>query len=103
MKSVKNSNIELLAAAVLSLKTPDECYSFFSDIFTVNELLSISQRMEVAKLLDAGKNYSDIVELTGASSTTVSRVSRCLNYGEDGYKTVLRRMNNKENGEANSK
>lgn len=81
-----------LCQAVLSLSSMDECYQFFEDICTISELKSMSQRLEVARMLKAGHTYDDIVEQTGASTATISRVKRCLNYGADGYKTVLERL-----------
>ncbi len=81
-----------LYAAILRLENEEECKSFFSDLCTINELLAMEQRFKVAQLLDEGYIYNDIVEKTGASSATISRVSRALNYGEDGYRTVLDRM-----------
>lgn len=82
----------LLFDAVLSLKTPEECRAFFQDLCTVAELKALSQRLEVAKLLDDGLIYNDILQRTGASSATISRVNRALQYGSDGYKTVLPRL-----------
>ncbi|MBQ4610951.1 MAG: helix-turn-helix domain-containing protein [Clostridia bacterium] len=78
--------------AVLSLKTPEECCRFFEDVATIGEVQSMAQRLQVAKLLDQGLKYADIAERTGASTATISRVSRCLSYGADGYKLVLERM-----------
>lgn len=78
--------------AVLTLKDADECYSFFEDVCTVNELLSLSQRYEVAKMLREGKTYLEIAERTGASTATISRVNRSLNYGNDGYDMVFSRL-----------
>ena len=67
--------------AILTLKTPDECYKFFEDVCTINELLSLSQRYEVAKMLREGQTYLEIADRTGASTATISRVNRSLNYG----------------------
>lgn len=78
--------------AILTLKTPEECYAFFEDVCTVNELLSLSQRYEVAKMLREKKTYLDIAERTGASTATISRVNRSLNYGNDGYDLVFTRL-----------
>lgn len=75
--------------AVLKLKTKEECAKFFEDICTVKELQDLSQRLEVAALLKAGKNYREITEKTGASTATISRVNKCLVYGRGGYETVL--------------
>lgn len=88
----KFDNADMLADAFLSLETREECFAFFEDIFTISELKAVAQRIEVASLLREGKNYNEIVSSTGASSTTVSRVNRCLNYGPGGYNTVLDRI-----------
>ena len=87
-------NIELLFKAILSLETVDECYDFFEDLCTVIELKSISQRMVVAKMLKDKRLYNEIVKETGASTATISRVNRTLNYGSDGYDIVLERLKN---------
>ena len=81
-----------LFRAILSLQTQEECYRLFEDICTMKELEAISQRLEVAALLTAGKNYNNVSESTGASSATISRVNRCLQYGDGGYRMVLSRM-----------
>lgn len=94
-KKVKTEALDLLFEAILTLKDKDECYTFFEDICTVNELLSITQRFEVAKMLREQKTYLEIAEKTGASTATISRVNRSLNYGNDGYDMVFERMNNK--------
>ena len=86
------SQIDLLYEAVLSLETPEECRAFFQDLCTVAELRAMAQRLEVAQLLDKGLIYNDILQRTGASSATISRVNRALQYGADGYKTVLPRL-----------
>ena len=83
---------EQLCEAVLSLESIEECYQFFEDICTVSELKALSQRLEVARMLRAKHTYDDIVAKTGASTATISRVKRCLNYGADGYTTVLARL-----------
>ena len=87
-----NNHIELLFNAILSLETVDECYDFFEDLCTVIELKSISQRMIVAKMLKEKRLYNEIVKETGASTATISRVNRTLNYGSDGYDIVLERL-----------
>ena len=92
MQKEIHSQTELLYDAILSLKTPEECRAFFQDLCTVAELRAMGQRLEVAQLLDAGLIYNDILQRTGASSATISRVNRALQYGADGYKTVLPRM-----------
>lgn len=86
---------EMLYKAILSLKTADECRDFFQDLCTVSELHAMEQRLEVAQLLDEGLIYNDILERTGASSATISRVNRALQYGADGYKTILPRIREK--------
>ena len=82
----------LLFEAVLALKDQEECRAFFQDLCTVAELKAMSQRLEVAQLLDEGLIYNEILRRTGASSATISRVNRALQYGADGYKTVLPRL-----------
>ena len=82
----------LLFEAVLALETPEECRAFFQDLCTVAELRAMAQRLEVAQLLDDGLIYNDILQRTGASSATISRVNRALQYGANGYKTVLPRL-----------
>ena len=91
---IKNATAqsELLCKAILALKTEDECQAFLQDLCTVSELRAMEQRMEVAVLLSDGLIYNDILERTGASSATISRVNRALQYGADGYKTVLPRV-----------
>lgn len=91
-KKVKTESLDLLFEAILCLKDKEECYTFFEDICTVNELLSITQRFEVAKMLREQKTYLEIAEKTGASTATISRVNRSLNYGNDGYDMVFERM-----------
>ncbi len=93
---MKDMNMEFLFQAVLKLESIEECYKFFGDLCTINELRSISQRLTVAKMLDDRKVYSDIVAQTGASTATISRVNRSLNYGNDGYRIVFDRMDDKE-------
>lgn len=81
-----------LFEAILSLKSMEECHAFFQDLCTVAELRAMAQRLEVAQMLDSGMIYNDILDRTGASSATISRVNRALQYGADGYKTVLPRL-----------
>lgn len=95
-KKIKNEAVDSLFDAVLCLKTRDECYSFFEDLCTVNELLSLSQRFEVAAMLKNHKTYLEIAEKTGASTATISRVNRSLNYGNDGYDMVFSRMHSED-------
>lgn len=92
MQNQLHESCPLLYQAVLSLQTPEECRAFFEDLCTVAELKAMSQRLEVAQLLDEGLIYNDILQRTGASSATISRVNRALQYGADGYKTVLPRV-----------
>ena len=90
-------DLDVLFEAVLKLQNIDECYNFFEDIATINELKAISQRIQVAKMLKDKKVYTEIAETTGASTATISRVNKCLNYGEGGYNIVLERMYPKNN------
>ena len=90
---LKTPEVEQLFDAILTLKDNDECHAFFEDICTINELVSLSQRFEVAKMLRQKKTYLDIAEKTGASTATISRVNRSLNYGNDGYDMVFSRIN----------
>ena len=92
MQNELHGPADLLYRAVLSLKNPEECRDFFEDLCTVAELKAMSQRLEVAQLLDEGLIYNDILQRTGASSATISRVNRALQYGANGYKTVLPRV-----------
>ena len=91
-KNIKSPAVDYLFDAILTLKSKEECYTFFDDICTVNELLSLSQRLEVAAMLRAHKTYLEIAEKTGASTATISRVNRSLNYGNDGYDLVFSRI-----------
>ena len=92
MKKHSKDSSDLLYESILTLKTVEECRNFFSDLCTVAELRAMEQRIEVAMYLSDGMIYNDILERTGASSATISRVNRCLQYGEDGYQTVVPRM-----------
>ena len=85
----KSNDFTKLYDAILSLKSKDECKVFFEDLCTIKELETMSQRLEVAKMLLDGKTFNEIVAATGASTTTISRVNRCLNYGDGGYKKVI--------------
>ena len=91
-KKLHTEAVDTLFDAILSLETLDECYTFFEDLATVNEILSLSQRFEVATMLRDKKTYQDIAQKTGASTATISRVNRSLIYGNDGYELVLNRM-----------
>ncbi len=85
----KQSDFKELYSAILSLETQEDCRMFFEDICTIKELETMSQRLEVAKMLLDKKTFNEIVQATGASTTTISRVNRCLNYGDGGYRKVL--------------
>ena len=89
---VKNEETDRLFEGILRLNSLEECYRFFVDLCTVSELKAMEQRYEVAKLLNQGMIYNDILEQTGASSATISRVNRSLNYGTDAYRAVFARM-----------
>ena len=91
----QNKEIDDLFQAILALDNEEECYRFFEDICTIKELQSIAQRLQVAKLLREKKTYSDIEEITKASTATISRINKCLNYGSDGYKLILDRLDQK--------
>lgn len=91
-KTVRTEAVDHLFEAILTLENKEECYTFFQDVCTINELLSLSQRYEVAKMLREKKTYLEIAEKTGASTATISRVNRSLNYGCDGYDMVFSRL-----------
>jgi len=91
-KNIKTPSVDFIFDAILSLKNREECYTFFEDICTVNELQSLSQRFEVAAMLRMKKTYLEIAEKTGASTATISRVNRSLNYGNDGLDMVFERI-----------
>lgn len=89
---IQDENIDFLFKAVLKLETLEECYGFFEDLCTIQELKSIAQRIKVAKLLTEKHVYKYIVDRTGASTATISRVNRSLNYGNDGYRVIFERL-----------
>ncbi len=91
MKTENTQRVTKFFEALLSLKTTAECEKFFDDICTIKELMDISQRYEVAVMLSEGKVYTEIASKTGASTATISRVNRCLNYGSGGYKIAIDR------------
>jgi TrpR-related protein YerC/YecD len=95
---LRTREVEQLLRAFLSAGSTDEVYSFLVDVCTVRELHEMASRLEVARLLDAGEHYSSIQEATGASATTISRVSKALHYGADGYRVVLDRLASAESG-----
>ena len=90
---LRGKQLDQLFDAILSLENREECYQFFDDLATMNEITSLAQRLQVAKLLTDGSTYNVIEKETNASTATISRVRRCINYGSDGYKIVLDRMN----------
>ena len=92
---IQSKDMDLFCKAILQLKNMEECYKFFEDIATINEVKALAQRMHVAKLLSEKKTYAEISEITKASTATISRVNRCLNYGSDGYNIVLNRLKDK--------
>lgn len=89
---IKSDEMDLLFNAILKLKNIEECYKFFEDVATINEVKALAQRIQVAELLSEKRTYTEIAEITGASTATISRVNRCLNYGSDGYNMVLERI-----------
>lgn len=92
MRKQHKESMDNLFKAILSLKNIEECYSFFEDACTIQEIESIAQRLEVARLISQGMSYAEINQLTGASTATICRVSKCVNYGSGGYRTALERM-----------
>lgn len=96
INKLRGEQLDQLFDAILSLETREECYHFFDDLATMNEISSLSQRLQVAKLLTEGHTYNVIEQETNASTATISRVRRCINYGSDGYKIVLDRMSDKK-------
>ena len=92
MAKIDTKYLDNLYAALLTLETKEQCAAFLEDICSIQELESISQRLEVARLLHEGRNYVEINKITGASTATICRVSKCLTYGDGGYATVLRKM-----------
>ena len=89
MNMTKSNDFKELYNAILSLENEEECRLFFEDICTMKELETMTQRLQVAKMLLGGKTFNEIVQVTGASTTTISRVNRCLNYGDGGYKNII--------------
>lgn len=94
---MRSEDMDLLFKAILKLKNIDECYEFFEDVATINEIKSLAQRMHVAQLLSEKKTYTEIAELTGASTATISRVNKCVAYGSGGYVRVLERLKEDNN------
>ncbi len=93
---LKDDMTDKLFEAILLLENIEECYNFFEDICTVSEIKALAQRLEVASMLREGKTYTDISEVTGASTATISRINRALNYGADGYNAILSKLANKK-------
>ena len=91
----RGNDVDLLFDAILNLENKEECYRFFEDLCTIKEIKSLSQRFEVATLLDEDKKYNEIEAATGASTATISRINKCLVYGADGYKLILERLKSK--------
>ena len=87
-----SQSIERLISVILSLKDRDECAALFEDLCTIKEVQNMAQRLDVAIMLDSGKNYQEITRETSVSTATISRVSRCLNYGSGGYRIALERL-----------
>ncbi|GGN64973.1 MULTISPECIES: YerC/YecD family TrpR-related protein [Oceanobacillus] len=93
---LRGEQLDLLFDAILSLKDREECYQFFDDLATMSEVQSFAQRLQVAKMLLEGSTYSSIETDTNASTATISRVRRCINFGSDGYKLVVDRLREQE-------
>ena len=95
-EKMRDEQTDNLFRAVLSLNNIDECYAFFEDLCTVSELREMAKRLTAARMLNNNYIYSDISEKTGLSTATISRVNRCLKYGNDGYAEILRRLDRKK-------
>ena len=93
---MKNERSDLLAQAFLALETEEDCYRLFEDLFTIREVQDLSSRMEIAQMLRSRETYNVIVDKTGASTATIGRVNRALNYGAGGYSLVLDKINQKD-------
>lgn len=89
---LESKDMDYLFEGILGLQTKEECYRFFEDICTINEIKALEQRLQVAKMLTEKRTYLDIASTTGASTATISRINRSLNYGNDGYKLILERL-----------
>lgn len=98
MDKIHNEAADKLFEGILKLETVEECYRFFEDVCTINEIQSISQRFAVAGMLVKGHKYNEIAEKTGVSTATISRVNKCLQYGADGYKIALERLEDEQSG-----
>ncbi|MBE6671224.1 MAG: hypothetical protein E7593_03370 [Ruminococcaceae bacterium] len=96
MKNIHNELTEKFFDIILNLETPEECRHFFEDICTIKEIQDMSQRLEVAFLLNNGKSYQEVLSETGVSTATISRVNKCLNYGSGGYKAAIKKYSEKK-------
>lgn len=96
MSKMNTKEVDKLFEAILSLNSVEECYKFFEDACTIKEVLEIAQRLKAAKMLKDGINYAEITKETGMSTATISRVNRCLEYGNGGYSMVLERLEKKD-------
>ena len=96
MKNIHNELTDRLFETILGLNSIDECYAFFEDLCTVNEIRDMSQRLEVARLIDMGLSYNQIFEKTGVSTATIGRVKKCVDYGEGGYQAAIERFKKAE-------
>ena len=100
----KRDDIDELFKAILLLENEEDCYRFFEDICTINEIHSIAQRLQVARLLSEDKTYSESESITKASTATISRINKCLVYGADGYRRIIERLRESEaDGEEHGK
>ena len=98
-RKLKDEDMDILFRGILKLQTVEDCYDFFEDLCTIAEQRAMVQRFQVARMLDEGRIYSDIVQETGASTATISRVNKCLVYGSDGYRKMLDRLKEDETAE----
>ena len=98
-RKLKDEDMDILFRGILKLQTVEDCYDFFEDLCQIAELRAMVQRFQVARMLDEGRIYSDIVQETGASTATISRVNKCLVYGSDGYRKMLDRLKEDETAE----
>lgn len=96
MANLHSDSVDILFKSILNLESVEECYKYFEDVCTINELRDMAQRFEVALLLDKGWNYQQIAAKTNVSTATISRVSRCLNYGEGGYRDAIEKLKSRE-------
>lgn len=96
MNRFHSDSVDTLVKGLLKLETEEECYAFLEDVCTIKELQDMAQRFDVALKLSDGFNYNQVSKETGASSATISRVNKCLMYGNNGYKTIIERLKNEE-------